>query len=86
MGIRGLQSFPLTNRGGKYRSTFLIPLSILSVLFQKSTVFGTVVTFLAHLPVLGTFVRNGINIIQKDLKLRRSTFKPWPRNKELFTG
>ena len=32
------------------RGTFLVPLSVTSVLFQKSTVFGTVVTFLARLP------------------------------------
>ena len=34
----------------KYCGTFLVPLSVPSVLFQNSTVFGTVVTFLARLP------------------------------------
>ena len=32
--------------------------------------------------VLNTFVWNGIKIIQKNLKLRRSTFKSCSRNKE----
>ena len=37
-------------RGGQYRGTFLVPLPVPSVLFQHSTVFGTVGTFLARLP------------------------------------
>ena len=36
--------------------------------------------------VLSTLVWNEIKAIQKELKLRRSTFKSCPRNKELFTG
>ena len=47
----------LGHRGGQYRGTFLVPLSVTSVLFQKSTVFGTVVTFLARLPWYSVLLR-----------------------------
>ena len=42
-------------RGGQYRGTFLIPLSVPSLLFKNCTVFGTVDTFFALLlSLLGT--------------------------------
>ena len=42
-------------RGGQYRGTFLVPLSVPSLLFKNCTVFGTVDTFFALLSsLLGT--------------------------------
>ena len=42
-------------RGGQYRGTFLVPLSVPSLLFKNCTVFGTVDTFFAILSsLLGT--------------------------------
>ena len=45
----------LPPRGGPYRGTFLVPLSVPSLLFKNCTVFGTVDTFFALLSsLLGT--------------------------------
>ena len=38
-----------SGRGGRYCSTFLVPLSVSSVLFQKCIVFGTIDTFFSLL-------------------------------------
>ena len=40
-----LQAKAIIGRVGQYRGTFLVPLSVPSILFKKCTVFGTVVTF-----------------------------------------
>ena len=54
-GLGPMAVHVLLYRGGQYRGTFLVPLSIPSLLFKNCTVFGTVDTFFALLSsLLGT--------------------------------
>ena len=79
------------NKGEQYRGTatrcfFSTVIGDVGTFSKKYRFWYRRYFFSTFTAVLGTFVRNGIKAIQKELKLRKSTFKPCPRNKELFTG
>ena len=49
------QNIQVESRGGQYRGTFLVPLSVPSLLFKNCTFFGTADTFFALLSsIFGT--------------------------------
>ena len=79
----------MLRRGGQYRGTvtryfFSTAIGNVGTFSKKYRFWYRRYFFSTFTAVLGTFVGNGIKAIQKELKLRRSTFKPCPRN--LFTG
>ena len=78
-------------RGGQYRGTvtqyfFSTVIDNVGTFSKKYRFWYRRYFFSTFTAVLGTFAWNGIKDIQKELILRRNTFKPCPRNKPISTS